>query len=84
LANHTAPWKICGRQRWGWKREFLESLAEAAKDIGEISQEENLPTVRSYRRESRAPEITVAAELEGASRGPSFDTSVLAAGISGF
>ena len=28
-------------------------------------------TVRSYRRESRAPEITVAAELEGASRGPS-------------
>jgi hypothetical protein len=84
LANRTAPWKICGRKRWGWKREFLESLAEAAKDIGEISEEENLPTVRSYRRESRAPEITVAAELEGASRGPSFDTSVLAAGISGF
>jgi len=65
------PWNICGRKRWGWKREFLESLAEAAKDIGEISEEENLRTVRSYRRESRAPEITVAAELEGASRGPS-------------
>jgi predicted nucleic acid-binding protein len=43
-----------------------------------------LRAVRSYRRKSPAPEITVAAELEGASRGPSFDTSVLAAGISGF
>ena len=58
------PWNICGRKRWGWKREFLESLAEAAKDIGEISEEENLRTVRSYRRESRAPEMTVAAEKD--------------------
>ena len=51
-----------GRKRRGWKKEFLESLAEVAKDIGEVSEEEILRTVRSYRRERRAPEITVAAE----------------------
>lgn len=51
-----------GRKRRGWKKEFLESLTEAAKDIGEVSEEEILRTVRSYRRERRAPEITVAAE----------------------
>jgi hypothetical protein len=51
-----------GRKRRGWKREFLESLAEAAKDIGEVSEQEILRTVRSYRRERRTPEITVAAE----------------------
>ena len=51
-----------GRKRRGWKKEFLESLAEAAKDIGEVSEEEILRTVRTYRRERRTPEITVAAE----------------------
>jgi hypothetical protein len=51
-----------GRKRRGWKKEFLESLAEAAKGIGEVSEEEILRTVRSYRRARRAPEITVAAE----------------------
>lgn len=51
-----------GRKRRGWKKEFLESLAEAAKDIGVVSEEEILRTVRSYRRERCAPEITVAAE----------------------
>ena len=51
-----------GRKRRGWKREFLESLTEAAKDIGEVSEEEILRTVRRYRRDRRAPEITVAAE----------------------
>ena len=51
-----------GRKRRGWKKEFLESLAEAAKDIGEVSEEEILRTVRAYRKERRAPEITVAAE----------------------
>ncbi len=51
-----------GKKRRGWKKEFLESLTEAAKDIGEISDEDILRTVRSYRRERRAPEITVAAE----------------------
>ncbi len=51
-----------GRKRRGWKKEFLESITEAAKDIGEISEEEILRTVRSYRKEKRAPEITVDAE----------------------
>ena len=51
-----------GKKRRGWKKEFLESLTEAAKDIGEVSEEEILRTVRSYRKERRAPEITVAAE----------------------
>jgi hypothetical protein len=51
-----------GRKRRGWKKEFLESLSEAAKDIGEISEEEILRTVRAYRKEKRAPEITVVAE----------------------
>jgi hypothetical protein len=51
-----------GRKRRGWKKEFLASLAEAAKDIGEVSEEEISRAVRSYRRERRTPEITVAAE----------------------
>jgi hypothetical protein len=51
-----------GRKRRGWKKEFLGSLREAAKDIGEISEEEILKTVRTYRKERRTPEITVAAE----------------------
>jgi hypothetical protein len=51
-----------GRKRRGWKKDFLESLNEVAKDIGEVSEEEILRTVRSYRKERRAPEITVAAE----------------------
>ena len=51
-----------GRKRRGWKKEFLESLTEVARDIGEVSDEEILRTVRAYRKERRAPEITVAAE----------------------
>jgi hypothetical protein len=51
-----------GKKRPGWKKRFLESLSEAAKDIGEISEEEILRAVRSYRKERRALEITVAAE----------------------
>jgi hypothetical protein len=51
-----------GRKRRGWKKAFLESLAETAKDIGEISEDEILRTVRTFRKEKRAPEITVAAE----------------------
>lgn len=51
-----------GRKRRGWKKEFLESLAEAAKDMGEVSEQEILRAVRGYRRERRVPEITVAAE----------------------
>ncbi len=51
-----------GRKSRSWKKEFLESLSEAAKDIGEASEEEILRTVRSYRKEKHAPEITVAVE----------------------
>jgi len=52
-----------GRKRAGWKKEFLDALSEAAKDIGEISEEEIQRTIRSYREERRMPEITVAAEV---------------------
>ncbi len=51
-----------GRKRQGWKKEFLETLSEAAKDLGEVSEEEILRTVRAYRQEKRMPEITVASE----------------------
>lgn len=51
-----------GRKRRGWKKEFLKALAEAAKDIGEVSEEEIWRAVRSSRRQRHAPEITVAAE----------------------
>ncbi len=51
-----------GKKRRGWKKEFLESLTEAAKDFGKVSEEELLRTVRSYRKERRVLEITVAAE----------------------
>jgi len=51
-----------GRKRRGWKKEFLESVAEAAKDIGVVSEEEILRTLRNYRKERRTPEITIAAE----------------------
>jgi hypothetical protein len=51
-----------GRKRRGWRREFLNSLTQAAKEIGEISEAEVLRTVRAHRKEKRAAEITVAAE----------------------
>jgi len=63
--NHADLYKDLprGRKRRSWKREFLQSLSEAAKDIGEITEDEILRTVRIYRKEKRAPEITVAAEI---------------------
>jgi hypothetical protein len=36
--------KHTGRSQ-GWKKEFLESQTEAAKEIGEVSDEEILQTV---------------------------------------
>ena len=48
-----------GKKRQGWKKEFLASLTKAARDLEEVSDEEILHTVRSYRKEWRAPEITV-------------------------
>jgi hypothetical protein len=51
-----------GRKRRGWKKEFLEALNKAAKDIGEVSEEEISRAVRTDRRVKHVPEITVAAE----------------------
>jgi hypothetical protein len=51
-----------GKKRRGWKKDFLESMTEAAKDIGEVSDEEISRIVRTFRKEKRTPEITVAAE----------------------
>jgi hypothetical protein len=51
-----------GKKRRGWKKEFLASLTEAAKEVGEVSEEEILRTVGSYRKERRAPQITVTAQ----------------------
>ena len=61
-----------GKKRRGWKKEFLESLTEAAKDIGEVSEEEILRTVRSYRKEKAcAGDHRCRRKLGSASHGPS-------------
>ena len=52
-----------GRKRAGWKKEFLATITEAAKDLGDVSAEEIQRTIRSYREEKRIPEITVRAEV---------------------
>ncbi|MBZ5538460.1 MAG: hypothetical protein LAO31_21145 [Acidobacteriia bacterium] len=51
-----------GRKRRGWRNQLLRSLSDAAKDLGPISEDEILHTIREYRREKRPPEITVAVE----------------------
>jgi hypothetical protein len=53
-----------GKKRRGWRKEFLESLTEAAKGLGPVSQKEILRVTRGYRKERRAPKITVAAEKQ--------------------
>ena len=50
------------RKRAGWKREFLNSLQEAAGDLGDLSEEEIRRAVRGSRRERGRAEVTVAAE----------------------
>ena len=52
-----------GRKRAGWKKEFLATITEAAKDLGDVSDEEIQRAIRSYREEKRMPEITVHAEV---------------------
>ncbi len=37
-----------GRKRAGWKKEFMASLREAARHIGDVSTEEVLKAVRQY------------------------------------
>ncbi len=52
-----------GRKRPGWKQQFLETLKEAAEDLGDVSPEEITRTVRKYRKSRKQkPEITVVDE----------------------
>lgn len=51
-----------GRKRPGWKREFRAALAEAARDLDGVSEEQMLETVRAYRKERSKPGLTVVAE----------------------
>lgn len=51
-----------GRKRAGWKKEFWKSMQMAACDLGDITEEEILKTVRAYRSgRKKLPEITVVA-----------------------
>jgi hypothetical protein len=54
-----------GRKSAGWKKDFLRSVQKAAGDLGNISKEEILKTVREHRSgRKRLPEITVVARLK--------------------
>jgi len=54
-----------GRKRAGWKRDFLRSVPKAAADLGDISEEMILKTVREYRSgRKKLPEITVVARTK--------------------
>jgi hypothetical protein len=54
-----------GRKRAGWKKDFLRSVQKAAADLGDISPEEILETVREYRSgRKKMPEITVVARTK--------------------
>ena len=51
-----------GRKRPGWKKDFLRSVQKAAANLGDISEEEILKTVRESRvGRKKLPEITVVA-----------------------
>jgi hypothetical protein len=51
-----------GRKRAGWKKDFLRSIQKAAADLGNVSEEEILKTVREGRSgRKKLPEITVVA-----------------------
>jgi hypothetical protein len=54
-----------GRKRAGWKKSFLQSAQKAAADLGDISEEQILKTVREYRLgRKKPPEITVVARTK--------------------
>jgi len=56
-----------GRKRPAWKKAFLATLKEAAREMGDVSTEEILEAVRQYRNEEKTrPEVTVEAEPEAA------------------
>jgi hypothetical protein len=49
-----------GRKRASWKKSFLRSAQKAAADLGDISEEQILKTVREYRSgRKKPPGITV-------------------------
>lgn len=51
-----------GRKRPGWKKDFLRSMQKAAVDLGDISEQDILKTVRENRTgRKKLPEITVVA-----------------------
>jgi hypothetical protein len=47
-----------GRKRAGWKADFLRSAQRAAADLGDISEEQILKTVREYRSGRKKPPFT--------------------------
>jgi hypothetical protein len=49
-----------GRRRPGWKREFLRSLRDAARELPELSDEQIVNVVRQHRRMRGRPQIAVA------------------------
>jgi hypothetical protein len=56
-----------GRKRPGWKKEFLATLKDAARDVGDVSTNEVLKAIRQYPNEKKQkPEVTVEAEPEAA------------------
>jgi len=56
-----------GRKRPGWKKEFLATLRDAARDMGDVSTEEVLKAIAKHRNEKKQkPEVTVEAEPEAA------------------
>ena len=54
-----------GRKRAGLKTDFLRSAQRAAVDLGDISEEQVLRSIREYRsRRNKLPEITVVARTK--------------------
>lgn len=54
-----------GRKKAGWKKDFLQSVQKAAADLGDISEEQVLRSVREYRSgRKKLPEITVVARTK--------------------
>jgi hypothetical protein len=54
-----------GRKRARWKKDFLLNIQKAAADLGDISEEQILKTVRDYRSgRKKPPEITVVARTK--------------------
>lgn len=49
-----------GRKRSGWKREFMRTLATAAKDLSGVTESQIADAVRGFRaRKKTLPEITI-------------------------